>query len=42
VSRGMVLRIYTVGGMPEARPVHHAAKSKAKKKPAGGTAQTRN
>jgi membrane-bound lytic murein transglycosylase D len=42
VSRGMVLRIYTVGGMPEARPVHHAAKGKAKKKPAGGTAQTRN
>ena len=30
VSRGMVLRIYTVGGMPEARPVHHAAKGKAK------------
>lgn len=28
VSRGMVLRIYTVGGAPEARTVHRSAKSK--------------
>lgn len=30
VSRGMVLRIYTVGGMPEAAPVNHRSKSRAK------------
>ncbi|MGC1607631.1 MAG: transglycosylase SLT domain-containing protein [Candidatus Acidiferrum sp.] len=30
VSRGMVLRIYTVGGMPEAVPVRHRTKTKAK------------
>ncbi|MGB7847896.1 MAG: transglycosylase SLT domain-containing protein, partial [Candidatus Acidiferrum sp.] len=40
VSRGMVLRIYTVGGAPEARPVHRA--SKRTKKPAGSAPQTRN
>jgi membrane-bound lytic murein transglycosylase D len=40
VSRGMVLRIYTVGGAPEARPVHHA--SKRTKKPAGSATQTKN
>jgi len=28
VSRGMVLRIYTVGGAPETRTVHSSAKSK--------------
>jgi len=31
VSRGMVLRIYTIGGAPEAAPAH--ARSKPKKKP---------
>jgi membrane-bound lytic murein transglycosylase D len=41
VNRGMVLRIYTVGGAPEARPVHHNT-SAAKKKPATGTAQAKN
>ena len=30
VSRGMVLRIYTLGGAPEAMPVRHRAKSKKK------------
>ena len=29
VSRGMILRVYTVGGAPEAIPVHHAAKKKS-------------
>lgn len=33
VGRGMVLRVYTLGGAPEARPVHK--KSTAKKKSAG-------
>jgi len=42
VSRGMVLRIYTLGGAPDARPAHQASKGTAKKKPAGGTTQTRN
>jgi LysM repeat protein len=42
VSRGMVLRIYTVGGAPEARPVHHTSKSSAKKKPAKSTTQAKN
>jgi membrane-bound lytic murein transglycosylase D len=42
VSRGMVLRIYTVGGAPETRAVHHTVKSSPKKKPAGTSAQTRN
>jgi hypothetical protein len=32
VGRGMVLRIYTIGGAPESRPVH--ARSKPKRKPA--------
>ncbi len=30
VSRGMVLRIYTIGGTPEASPAHTRAKSKRK------------
>ncbi len=30
VSRGMVLRIYTVGGVPEAAPAHRHVKTKAK------------
>jgi membrane-bound lytic murein transglycosylase D len=30
VSRGMVLRIYTLGGAPEAMPVRHRTKSKKK------------
>src|SRR5215472_4817661 len=42
VSRGMVLRIYTVGGAPEARPVHHTSKSGAAKKPPVGTTQAKN
>jgi peptidoglycan lytic transglycosylase D len=43
VSRGMVLRIYTVGGAPEARPAHHtAAKHTTKKKPAGTASQAKN
>jgi LysM repeat protein len=33
VSRGMVLRVYTVGGAPEARPVH--SRGTAKKKSSG-------
>jgi membrane-bound lytic murein transglycosylase D len=39
VSRGMVLRIYTVGGAPETRPVHSTAKhhSTSSKKTASGT-----
>jgi membrane-bound lytic murein transglycosylase D len=39
VSRGMVLRIYTVGGAPETRAVHHAVKQTSKKKP---TVQAQN
>jgi len=42
VSRGMLLRIYTVGGVPEARPVHHASKSRTQKKPAASTSQAKN
>jgi len=43
VSRGMVLRIYTVGGGPETRPVHHTTtKHTPKKKPAGATGQAKN
>jgi membrane-bound lytic murein transglycosylase D len=42
VSRGMVLRIYTVGGGPESRPVHRTAKSAAQKKPAAGATQAKN
>jgi membrane-bound lytic murein transglycosylase D len=41
VSRGMVLRIYTVGGAPETRTVHHTTAS-SKKKPASTTAQAQN
>jgi len=37
VSRGMVLRIYTVGGAPETRTVKSSAKTR-RKKPAGGVA----
>jgi hypothetical protein len=37
----MVLRIYTVGGAPEARPVHHTSKSGAAKKPVS-TTQAKN
>jgi membrane-bound lytic murein transglycosylase D len=42
VSRGMLLRIYTVGGVPEARPVHHTSKSRTPKKPASSTSQAKN
>jgi len=42
VNRGMVLRIYTLGGAPEARPVHRTSKAGAKKKPAGTAAQAKN
>jgi membrane-bound lytic murein transglycosylase D len=43
VGRGMVLRIYTVGGAPETRPVHRTAtKHTTRKKPAGSTAQAKN
>jgi membrane-bound lytic murein transglycosylase D len=42
VSRGMVLRIYTVGGTPESHPVHHASKRSVKKNPAGSPTQARN
>ena len=30
VSRGMILRVYTVGGAPEARPAHSRRSSKKK------------
>jgi membrane-bound lytic murein transglycosylase D len=42
VSRGMLLRIYTVGGAPETRAVHHASRRIPKKKTAGSAAQTKN
>ena len=42
VSRGMVLRIYTVGGAPEARPVHHASNRPPPKKLAGSAPQAKN
>ena len=42
VNRGMVLRIYTLGGAPEARPVHRTSKAGAKKKPAGTATQAKN
>jgi membrane-bound lytic murein transglycosylase D len=42
VSRGMVLRIYTVGGGPETRTVHQSSKRTPKKKSAGSTTQTQN
>ena len=38
VSRGMVLRIYTVGGAPEAAPSRSQAKSKKKPQHAGTAA----
>jgi len=40
VNRGMVLRIYTIGGMPEAHAVKSAAK-RLPKKPASGGIQTK-
>ena len=43
VSRGMVLRIYTVGGAPETRTVHQStAKHTPKKKPAGTSTPAKN
>jgi membrane-bound lytic murein transglycosylase D len=42
VSRGMILRIYTVGGAPEARPVHHTTKSRTQTKPRVSTSQAKN
>ena len=39
VSRGMVLRIYTLGGAPETSPVHAHAKAK-KKAPSASTGST--
>jgi len=42
VSRGMILRIYTVGGAPEARPVHHTTKSRTPTKPAASASQAKN
>jgi LysM repeat protein len=43
VSRGMVLRIYTVGGLPETRLARpSAAKHKTRKKPAGTANQAKN
>jgi membrane-bound lytic murein transglycosylase D len=42
VSRGMILRIYTVGGAPEARPVRHTTKSRTQTKPAASTSQAKN
>jgi membrane-bound lytic murein transglycosylase D len=42
VSRGMVLRIYTVGGLPEAEPVRHRRKAGSKSHPSSsGTAQAK-
>jgi len=42
VSRGMVLRIYTVGGASETHPVHHTAAKTTKKRPAATAAQAQN
>jgi len=39
VSRGMVLRIYTLGGAPEARPARARSKSKKTSRPATNVAQ---
>jgi membrane-bound lytic murein transglycosylase D len=39
VNRGMVLRIYTLGGAPEARPARARAKSKKASRPATNVAQ---
>jgi membrane-bound lytic murein transglycosylase D len=40
VSRGMVLRIYTLGGAPEARPARARSKAKKTARPATNVAQT--
>ena len=40
VSRGMVLRIYTVGGAPETRAVHRSTKRPAKRKPRASSGKT--
>jgi membrane-bound lytic murein transglycosylase D len=37
VSRGMVLRIYTLGGAPEAAPARHRRKSRKKSQPSATT-----
>src|SRR5258707_7114085 len=46
VGRGMVLRIYTIGGAPEARPARSRAKSKSrpatKGKPSAASAVAKN
>ena len=43
VSRGMILRIYTVGGAPEAHPVRHTtARRTPKRKPAASPPQAKN
>jgi membrane-bound lytic murein transglycosylase D len=39
VNRGMVLRIYTLGGAPEARPAHARSKAKKPTRPATNVAQ---
>jgi membrane-bound lytic murein transglycosylase D len=41
VSRGMVLRIYTVGGAPEAHPVRSSARKTTHKKPTGSGNKTK-
>ena len=42
VSRGMVLRIYTVGGAPETHAVHHTVNHNTKKKATTTTAERQN
>ena len=42
VSRGMVLRIYTLGGALETHPVHHTSAKTTKKKPPATAAQAQN
>jgi len=42
VSRGMVLRIYTLGGAPETHPAHHRTTKTTKAKPANGSLQSKN
>jgi LysM repeat protein len=42
VSRGMVLRIYTVGGAPETHAVRHRRTKAPKPKPTSGTTQSKN
>ncbi len=39
VNRGMVLRIYTLGGAPEAHPAHSRSRSKRASRPATNVAQ---